>query len=375
MAEKTQHRHTLILALTYANDTQAQRDAAAMFCYADVQAFMRRLRQAARRAGQSAGIRFIVAGEQGDRNGRCHWHMILYSDVDIRTLGEFSICGRQVTDPNRMMTLPNNEVRLDWTIWGQGFVTLQEPDERGMAYVLSYCLKDQFTVEKSRGTARQANVENFATGLFRMSKRPAIGEKFLVQKMEALDRKGAVLPNLNIKVPGLSGYWQPHGSFRKKLLYHLVALNKRIEWATGAPAPQWSSLLANLAHSPADRSILDGKPDAEQYEAPEDWDRDFINRARSAKEYARLDVRERCGYALPCRACLDGLDQAQLAGLGLYRVQGDEEHIFNYRHLFALRDPDSGGTSRPGSQPHRYCVRRRTDPDRLRLAFPTWRPE
>lgn len=364
-----------MVTLTYDEETQESRDAARMFCYADVQAFMRRLRQAARRAGQESGIRFVVAGEQGDREGRCHWHIILYSEIDLCTLGKVTRWGHHIKDPERFLTRGKNKKRCHWSLWDKGFVTFQRADLKEMRYAAWYVVMDQYTAEKSKGTARQADVINFATGLFRMSKRPAIGESWLVQKMEALDRRNAVLPNLNLQVPGMPGYWQPNGTFRKKLLWHLVALNKRISWSTGAPASQWAALCSNLANSEADRRILDGKV-AEAWDHAEnaaEWDFEFVSRSKPQSVYARADVRRQCGGPLPCKTCLDALSDSQLAGLGVERIEGGAESIWDYVYL------DDGKwlstrKSKPGSQPHRYCIKRRTEPQKLGHAFPLYRP-
>ena len=273
MAEKAGWPHTLVVALTYSDATQQGRDGARMFCYADVRLFLARLRDAAWQVSKKAGaprpvIRFLCAGEQGDRNGRCHWHMVLYSDIDLTGLGvvEGLLDRRKVVlcDKSQMMTVGKRKRRLDWSLWPLGYVTFQEADQGGMNYVLSYCLKDQFTEEKSRHTMREAKAENFATGLFRMSKRPPIGEDFIMRKLEALDAVGAVLPSMNIMVPGFRGYWHPSGSLREKLLWGLVALNQRVFWATGRSAPQWPSLLASCADSENDMGVLAYEPEDTQ---------------------------------------------------------------------------------------------------------------
>lgn len=269
MAEKTDHEYSYVIALTYSDETQAGRDGARMFCYADVSAFLKRLRAAARYEAKIQlwsvvpQVRFLCAGEQGSRNGRCHWHLILYSNVDLTLVGKFRRSGVLVTHRRDMISVGKQKRRLNWSLWPYGFMTMQEPDQGGMNYVLSYCLKDQFIYEKSKDTMRVAKSENFATGLFRMSKRPSIGENWLMLKMESLLEKGAVPPSLNLRVPGFHGFWQPSGSFRKKLLWCLVALNKRILWATGANAPQWASLLASCSENLADMEILNGPQEEE----------------------------------------------------------------------------------------------------------------
>lgn len=170
MAEKALHPHALCLALTYSDRTEKGRDGARMFAYADVRDFLKRLRSAAHyavekeneRRIEEAGhvfvetlpapvVRFLCAGEQGSRNGRCHWHLILFSNLDLLTLGEITLRGRKLTDRADIMTVGKRKRRCHWSLWADdktplGFVTFQEPDQGGMSYVLSYCLKDQFTV-------------------------------------------------------------------------------------------------------------------------------------------------------------------------------------------------------------------------------------
>lgn len=314
MAEKTGHRHTLVLALTYDDSTQDNRDAAAMFCYADVRAFIKRLASACRYIDETAIVRFICAGEQGDRNGRCHWHLIIYSTLDLTSVGEFKIRGHVVSDRSQMITVGKRKRRLNWSLWGKGFVTLQEPDQGGMNYVLSYCLKDQFTGESSRGTMREAKAENFATGLFRMSKRPAIGEAFLMRKLEALLETGSVLPSLQIMIPGFHGFYHPNGSFREKLLWGLVALNQRIVWSTGGPAPQWTSLLASCQDNLSDMEILLGKEnEIEEFGS--------FAAARHANPFTKLPAPKgcpaECRADLACDGCLTKLSDVALAHVGI----------------------------------------------------------
>lgn len=337
MAEKADHRYSLCLALTYSDDTAHGRDAARFFCYADVSAFMKKLRQAAHvyakkhRLNVDPGIRFLCAGEQGDRNGRCHWHMILYSNLDLRALGEMTLRGRAVSRFEDMMTVGKRKRRLNWSIWTYGFVTLQEPDLGGMHYVLSYSLKDQFTAQKSKGTMREDKSENFATGLFRMSKRPAIGENWLMRKLEELAEKGAVLPALNLRIPGFKGYWQPSGSFRKKLLWGLRALNQRALFTTGSNAPQWAALVASCADNEHDMGILNGTFEQDDLQ---DFGEEIREKAkRSALEQTERDIRARCGAAVPCADCLSYLDDSQLATIGVERVT--DPHTFEAVYVAA----------------------------------------
>ena len=333
MMEKATNRHAMVVALTYDNSTLENRDAAEMFQYADIQAFLKRLRRALWRKDRNATVRFLVAGEQGDEGARCHWHAILYTSADLLSVGEFHGFKRGVygkrqlfekTDRSDLITVGKREKRINWSLWPHGYATFQEPDIGGMSYVLTYVLKDQFTTEASKDTMRENRVANFSTGLFRMSKRPSIGEQFFWDKFTALDKIGAVLPSLNIKVPEMDGYYHPSGSFRKLVLWSLVALNKRVLWATGHNAPQWSSLVASLGDKPPDLEILCGKPQ-EQIDDEADWLGSLVLRGKiQAADRAIIETRRKCGRAVPCKECLNGFDDQKLESLGLWRRQDDE---------------------------------------------------
>jgi hypothetical protein len=351
MAEKSCHPYTSCVTLTYSDETQETRDAAAMFAYADIRLFLAKLRDAARYAAKTQRwnfvpyVRFLCAGEQGDRYGRCHWHLILYTNFDLSLLGKFRLSGKLVSHRRDMLTIGKRKRRLNWSLWEHGYMTLQEPDEAGMAYVLSYCLKDQFTAEKSVGTMRESKVENFATGLFRMSKRPAIGEEWLYTKLENLLARGSVLPSVQLRIPDMSGYYHPSGPFMEKLLWGLVALNRRIAWATGANAPQWPSLLASCAEIPSYMEILNGsfEEQIEEYSAS-----GLERRARfDAGEKATRETRRKCGSAVPCLSCLNSADSRDLRAQGFGRFEnpnGDWSYfsLDGFAHIDQRRKSDLG---------------------------------
>jgi hypothetical protein len=330
MAEKAENSHAVCVTLTYADNTEQRRDAAAMFAYADIKLFLGALRAAARREAKRSNwnivpqIRFLCAGEQGDRIGRCHWHMIIYSNFDLTLLGKFRLRGNLVSHRRDIETVGKRKRRLNWTLWPHGFMTVQTPDQGAMSYVLSYCLKDQFTHEKSKGTMRESKSENFATGLFRMSKRPAIGESWLMRKLEGLEATGSVLPSLQLSIPDFAGYWHPNGLFREKLLWGLVALNQRVVWATGAPAPQWSSLLASCADNETDMEILNG-----QIEKPETFDQIVAAFALTGEAYWAA-VAAQNGRNLPYSRLIDGLTLDELKTLGVRRDTFEKGH-YSYK--------------------------------------------
>lgn len=376
MMEKATNPHCIILTLTYNEDTPENRDAARMFAYIDVREFMWRLRRAMSYRYPGAYLRFICAGEQGDEGSRCHWHIVIYSSHEIPLFGDFYGFKRGhrgkaalswPDDKAHMLTVENDRKRLDWSIWGKGFVTLQEASEAGMSYVLSYVLKDQFTEEKSRDTMRYAKSDNFGTGLFRMSKFPAIGDVFLYRRLEQLCDTGQCLPSLNLKVPGMKGYYHPSGSFRKKMLWGLVALIKRVRWATGDDAPQWSTLLHSLSENPPDMEILNGTHSEETAEISLELDIQQRGRAAAGRAQASI-LRDQCGRGLPCRACLDFQSDETIRSLGLRRYfwrdedgnwQGRYAALEGFKHNDIRRSDFSGGLNpfcrRKGETAHRHA--------------------
>lgn len=355
MMEKACHSHAICLTLTYDNSTERNRDAAKMFAYIDVREFLKRVRAAVRRADPAGQIRFICAGEQGDRRGRCHWHVIIYSSIELVTLGSFSLNGVALSVPEDIYSGASRDMRrLHWSIWPHGFVVCQKPDQGAMNYVLSYCLKDQFTADKSVGTMRETKSENFAAGLFRMSKRPALGEQWLYSRIERLAASGQCLPELKFSIPDFHGYYVPSGSFRQKALWALVALKQRVLWSTGALPPQWASLLSSLSENIPDMDILNGQVQVEETETEFAARIDLQSREQSQIQSFR-NFRASCGSVLPCEACLRPLHEETLTKLGVERYS--QGYSYSYRSLPGFA-PLEERQQQPGNALNPYCSRR-----------------
>src|SRR5690554_1488542 len=92
MAEKAVSGETIAIELTYRNSLDGTLpDAAKAFKYRDVQLFLKRLRKAYTDEYRQAGeIRYIVVGERGSKRKRVHWHMVIFSDRPISTLGKWT---------------------------------------------------------------------------------------------------------------------------------------------------------------------------------------------------------------------------------------------------------------------------------------------
>ncbi len=375
--------NTMVLTLTYNDDTPENRDAARTFAYCDVSAFFKRVRAALFYAypGEDTWLRFLVAGEQGDRNSRCHWHCVVYSSHELPTVGTFNgfmpgVYGKvELTWPDdqaAMLTTGKgrHERRLDWTLWGKGFLTLQEASQAAMAYVLSYVLKDQFTAEKSRDTRRFSKAENFATGLFRMSKRPAIGERFLFQRLGEMAEMGQCPPSVALKVPGFKGYYSPSGRMREQFLWGLVAIKHRVMFDTGGVPPQWRTLLASVVENEKDIEVLHGSQ--ENPDDDESIESEIAKRERAfAFRQKSKGWRRRCGGELPCLECLRGFDSEQLASCGVEKYTSfdpEGEAIETFRSLEGF-EAFEGRKRRFVGRCNSLCVFRGSKA--LREAFPS----
>jgi hypothetical protein len=191
-------------------------------------------------------------------------------------------------------------------------VTIQEPDQGGIAYALIYALKDQFNVVKSKGTMRQSKAENYSSGYFRMSKKPPIGANWLDQKLDRLYKNNSVVTSLKLNIDSYTGYWYPSRTMRMKLLRALHLINELSNEHHGQNCPQWSTLLSTVDPESNDYEVLtNGETQTEVF------NEDEFNKYRilANKEYDQhrdfQRTRQRCGGISPCETCLYSLPQAE----------------------------------------------------------------
>lgn len=245
MMEKESRGHALVLALTYSEETEHSRRSALMFDYKDVQELMWSVRrQVAYHLKRTSAVSFIAAGEKGDRFNRCHWHLILFSEVDLTTIGKWSASWGPVKDRSEIITPSGAKPRRrSWSLWKHGFVTVQEPDYGGMRYALAYALKDQFNVLNSIGTMREASAETFGTGYLVMSKKPPICARWIDAYVERCREKRLIPPSLSVSVGGLERPFWPSGLLATRLLAGLRSVNDQIRAETGRNGAGWSTLV------------------------------------------------------------------------------------------------------------------------------------
>lgn len=305
MAETATSAHTFVITLTYRNGHNEKPLGARAFRYRDVQLYLKALRASAlRKYGDGVEIRYIVAGERGSQKNRVHWHMILWASHDLRKLGKwFDFWMAPIVGPR--------PTRMDhWTLWPHGHVVTDVADQQTMAYILKYCLKDMFNIEKSRDTKRHHKAENHGASMFRMSKKPPIGLRFLEGKIERLRELCAVPPRTEIAIPGYSGgkgYWWPRGLMREVWLTALREINKTHRERFGRNCPQWSTLLASVEQNEKDLEVLNGLEE-EAAESPKEFEEELRAKQRLATlNFAVERRRAECGRIGICAQCFNSL--------------------------------------------------------------------
>lgn len=309
MAEKASMGHAFAITLTYRNDYLGNLPASArIFHYRHVQLFLKRLRKAySDHYGSTGDIRYIVAGERGSKNDRVHWHMVIFSRQSISPLGEWT----SIFDASEIdMPLDRDVI---WSLWPHGFVHVQRPNQSGMSYVLKYALKDQFTVSKSRDSARITKADNHGAGMFRMSKKPPIAFEWLTSLLNEYAAKEAVPPSFQFRIPEMKGYWVPRGLLRNLAIERIYEINQQHLADYGRPCPQWPSLIASVSQLKSE-SIMEGLiygPSEQTSEDVQDDARLFgLQLAQKQRERARAyrinkTIYRCCGHA-PCEECLSG---------------------------------------------------------------------
>ncbi len=335
MAEKQSMLYAYAITLTY-EDLFEEIDGevvkvpplgARVYRYKDVCDFWKRLRAAAKRRWKlNIDFRYVVVGEKGTKNGRCHYHGVIFSSHPILELGEFTSAKGGGFAYKR---------RLDWTLWGHGFVEFQRADRDGISYCLKYILKARMTASRSEGYGREGKTEYLASSYLWCSKKPAIGSVWLWENLNDLISKGVCPPALRIRVPG-GGDWFVDGKLQKEVCLFLREANNEFREKRGRNLAGWSTLLESvegeiensetgeISNRKSWEWLINGeeieentKPTPEQIEADKrklgEW---YARKRRIAAPItnARADVRN-CGNIKPCDACGAALGVGKLADI------------------------------------------------------------
>ena len=330
VAEQATSTETIAIELTYRNNPDGTLpDGAKTFRYDDVRDFLRNLREAYfRRYGARGEIRFVVAGERGTQKKRVHWHMVLFADRPISTLGEWTtLRGRELEK------MPMEKMAI-WSLWPHGHVRCKEPHQGGIGYVLKYITKEAWSSLQAKGTMREAKAQESISSYFRMSKKPPLGWRYLKKICDEYEARLVVPTSLNVRVPGLGGHWYPRGKLREYFLDRLYGVNERSKELLGRPCPQWSTLEAwavsqkiendweGLTYGPQtteEPELFDG-----EYKPAPEWLLDYFRERYAVRDDLRAradEARARasgCGTPFPCDRCFKSLGVEETNELRAY---------------------------------------------------------
>jgi len=315
-AEQDTAAHTYVLNLTYRNNPDGTKPISARaFNYRDVQNLFKKIRShAADHISDDFELRYIVCGERGTQRNRVHWHVIVFASHDIFALGKWTDFHGKPIDapkPGRM---------AHWhPFWPHGHLTTDDVNQKTISYVLKYALKDMFNIVKAAGTKRYAKAENHGSSMFRMSKVPPIGWRYIEAKLNRLRDASAVPPSCQIQIPRYSGYWWPRGVVRQNYLKALAEINETHRAENGRDCAQWSTLVASLSENAKDLECLNvGLPETQ--ETPEEIAESILREQRlRTKAYQHAETRRNCGNVSLCAGCYASLNDDQKTDLSNWK--------------------------------------------------------
>lgn len=149
--------------------------------YRDFQLFLKRIRQ--RYAHKT--IRFYMGGEYGERNGRPHFHALLFNhDFKDKVYYKTTQAGSKLYKSEILESL-----------WGHGYTSTGECNFQAAAYIARYCLAP---VDRSSATQEiidpdTGEVHARRREFSKMSLRPGIGKEWLEKYMTDVYPHGAIV--------------------------------------------------------------------------------------------------------------------------------------------------------------------------------------
>jgi len=372
-AELATVEHALCFTLTYADVFGEPPLGARVFRYKDVQDWLKRVRRRANlKWGVNIELRYVIVGERGSQNNRCHYHGVVFSSHPIHTLGEMTGATSKGFAYKR---------RLDWDVWGHGFVEFQLADRDGIGYALKYILKSRMTAEKSKGTGREGKTEWLASSYMWCSKAPPVGATWLVNQLHEKLSVGLSPSSLRMRVPG-GGDWYINGPAQEIMCLWLHEANNKFRQERGRDLAGWQTLLhsvskpienvntGELTNRKAWEWLTNGEEDTQNDEDDgyeETRFEAFKKQYKRKQEVAAAHERDKatvanCGNVAPCYDCQNYLDPAQLADVQQEEALLRDEYEARY---FRDDDEDKEGFAswwRTRLRPSRGC-RKRNEPE------------
>lgn len=202
VAEASMHEHNWFVTLTYDNEHLPMPIPSysrhsyefglwSPLLYEHFEAFKKRLLEYMRYHYDFEGIRFLMCGEYGPKNGRPHFHAIFYNLPlpDIEKITDVTVGGKSYV-----------YLRSDIIdkCWGNGFTTIGEVNWDTSAYVARYVLKKMSTLEEYdyQKLCYENGWEALPPEMRQQSRRPGLARPFYDEhKDEIYMYDKVVLPN------------------------------------------------------------------------------------------------------------------------------------------------------------------------------------
>lgn len=139
----------------------------------DIQLFLKRIRE------KQGELRYLVAGEYGERTFRPHYHMIMLNHYP----GSGKKWDRQQTE---MLELEK--------IWGKGRILGSDVTESNIAYTCQYTTKKAYSIEKNWP-------QNIEKPFILMSRRPGLGKDYIEENIDLIKKENLIFINGKHKLP------------------------------------------------------------------------------------------------------------------------------------------------------------------------------
>lgn len=164
MLESKIHKYNYFVTLTYDDKFLKSYN----LVPPDLSDFIKKLRVNLSRKYNYNGLRYYGVGEYGSNYARPHFHIILFSDIDLSD--DFKYYSK-----NEFGDIIYTSDYIS-NIWKKGFITIGDVSPSSCAYVARYSEKKQLLTPKEKEDLRAKGI---VPEFSRMSRRPGIASEFL----------------------------------------------------------------------------------------------------------------------------------------------------------------------------------------------------
>ena len=160
----------------------------------DIQKFFKRVRKTISKDYKDVSIQYFISGEYGSSYLRPHYHLILYINTNNKSYTKYDF----------------QTICLDK--WKKGYIDFKPTSNLSVRYLAKY-------MGKTTGVSEYAESNNLPLPFILMSRRPAIGAKYL-EIGNNFEQHFKSLEDCKIHLPGLGSYLIPR-YIRRKVTEHL----------------------------------------------------------------------------------------------------------------------------------------------------------